>query len=174
MQKIDIWIVLQNILCIIIVGISAFSLIKLHPVFKISLFSIFNYKEERETGKPTGTNINIIPYKFRYFGIVFVLLLLINFPYFAQFEETFFREGTTNWGQGIFRSFIFGFTHCLVGVPLAAGAAISLAGIWFTYQYMQGGVELSTVHHTSYNMTIGVLLLIVTIVNTFGKKKVIN
>jgi hypothetical protein len=168
-QKIDVWIVLQNIVCIVIVVATSFWLMKLHPVFKFSLFSIFNYKKEKETGGVTGQNINVMPYKIRYFGIIFVLLLLLNFPYYAYLEETLFREGITNWQEGILWSCIFGFTHCLVGVPVAAGAALSLAGVWFTHQYMQGGVDLSTVHHTSYNMTIGVLLLVYTIISAFEK-----
>lgn len=48
----------------------------------------------------------------------------------------------------------FGLVHCLAGIPVFAGLALSLGGLWFTYQYFRGGVEASTVHHLTYNLLI--------------------
>lgn len=173
-RQINFFVVLENIALIAVVATTVYYLFKLHPVFKISIFSLFNYKEEKETGIPSGTNINIMPYKIKYFGIVFVLLLIMNVPYFANLEEQYFREGITNWQVGLLWSFIFGMVHCLVGVPIAAGFGISISGMWFTFQYMKGGIEASTVHHTTYNLILCLLLLFTTVSISFVKKKVLN
>ena len=69
-------------------------------------------------------------------------------------EEKWFRLGTESWQQGLYLSFLFGMVHCLVGIPVAAGMVISIAGLWFTHQYFIGGVELSALHHTTYNLII--------------------
>ncbi len=102
-----------------------------------------------------GTNLIIsagasVPY----FGILFVILLFFNLPRFARDEEETFREGTENWLQAIPRSLAFGFMHCIVGVPIAAGFALSLAGLWFTAEYFRGGVDRSTRVHAFYNMVL--------------------
>ena len=39
-----------------------------------------------------------------------------------------------------------------MGVPVCAGLALSLGGLWLTHQYFRGGVERSTLHPTAYNL----------------------
>lgn len=160
-SNITVWMVAQN-LAIIVVVISAFVVLtKVHPVFKWSWFSLFRTQEDEVAGRESeGTNINIMPMHIKYFGLVFALLLMANLPSFAMTEEKWFRAGTDNWLEGLYVSFLFGILHCLVGVPIGAGVAITLCGVWFTHQYFLGGIELSALHHTTYNLIfISVLFL---------------
>lgn len=143
MSSITWWIALQNLAVVVIVVSACVGLTKLHRIFKWSWLSLF---------KSDGTNINIVPIHIKYFGLVFALLLMVNLPSMAMAEEMWFRAGTDNWLNGLYISFIFGIVHCLVGVPIGAGVAITLGGLWFTYQYFLGGVELSALHHTTYNL----------------------
>ena len=47
---------------------------------------------------------------------------------------------TRTWLQGIYRSLVFGLAHLPMGIPLGAALALSIGGLWFTYQYFRGGV----------------------------------
>lgn len=159
-------IVFQNVLVIVVVIAVFVGLTEVAPFFKWSWFSLFS-REDPETGESTpqeGTNIHLIPSNVKYFGLVFLILFAINLPRYAHMEEEWFREGTISWGQGLFMSVLFGLAHCLVGVSIGTGLAISVAGLWFTHQYFVGGVDLSTVHHTTYNLIlISILFLFLTL-----------
>jgi hypothetical protein len=153
-SKISIFIVFQNLLVICAVIIAVFALTKVAPFLEWSWFSLFTQKNH-ETGeeKPhEGTNIHLIPASVKYFGLVFLVIFAANLPEYARMEEVMFREGTISWEHGLLMSLLFGMVHCIVGVPLAAGLAISIVGIWLTHQYFAGGIELSTIHHTAYNL----------------------
>jgi len=66
------------------------------------------------------------------------------------------------------RSLFFGFTHVVfAGVSIAAGIAISGAGMWLTYQYFQGGIELSSQYHFAYNLIVFTVILFYIIVEHF-------
>jgi hypothetical protein len=150
--------ILQNIIVIIFVVSIAIGLMLIHPIFKWSWFCLFKPKGGRK--EIEGANIVAIPAQVKWFGIFFTIILLLNLPYFAKFEEGVFREGTDNWREGIVWSIYFGMLHCYVGVPIGAGMALSIGGLWFTHQYFIGGTELSTLHHTTYNLIIISLLLV--------------
>ena len=165
-SSISISIVFQNLLVIVAVIAVFVGLTKVAPFLKWSWFSLFS-KEDPETGESTpqeGTNIHLIPSNVKYFGLAFLVLLAVNLPRYAHMEEEWFREGTISWEQGLLMSALFGLAHCLVGVPIGAGLAISVAGLWFTHQYFVGGVELSTIHHATYNLIlVSILFLFLTL-----------
>jgi hypothetical protein len=98
--------------------------------------------------------------RFPLFGLLFLVLFLINVPRLARYEEDQFRRGTKGWKQGALRSLHFGLVHCLIGVPIGAGLALGIGGLWFTYQYFKGGVRRSTMYHSVYNMILLVLLFV--------------
>ncbi len=113
-------------------------------------------------------NINVVPFQIKYFGVAFGLLFLLNLPYLASIEEKIFREGTGDWWDGTLRSLAFGLVHSLLaGVPIAAGIAISFAGLAFTHFYFEGGVSESTLYHTTYNLIIVSVILIGVVVKHF-------
>ncbi len=118
-------------------------------VLQFSWLTLLSTPEE----KVHGTNLIVaagssIPY----FGVIFLGLLFLNLPGMARAEEEMFREGTKSWKDGVPRSLAFGLMHCIVGVPVAAGLALMIPGLWFTREYFQGGVDRSTRVHAFYNM----------------------
>ena len=110
-----------------------------------------------------GKNMFAFGTEFKFFGVLFFLLLLLALPKLAILEEEIFREGTESWPDGILRSIIFGLTHIVVGVPLGAGLALIIGGLVFTRQYFKGGVRLAALTHFHYNVIWVILLLIITI-----------
>lgn len=110
-----------------------------------------------------GKNVLAFGDEVKFFGVLFFLLLLLALPKLAILEEESFREGTESWPEGIFRSIVFGLVHMIVGVPLGAGLAITIAGLVFTRQYFKGGVRLSALTHFHYNVIAVSILLIIAI-----------
>lgn len=156
-------IVIQNVTVVIAIAAICFGLLKAFPFLEWSWFSLFSRSDENtdQVAERSGINIHLLPAEVKYFGPVFLIILMLNLPHWAYMEEVWFRQDTISWGHGVYRSLVFGMVHCLVGVPLAAGLSISVCGLWFTYQYFLGGVELSTLHHTTYNLILVSLLFVV-------------
>ncbi len=114
-------------------------------------------------GQGHAINIGLMPVQIKYFGIAFLLLLAISVPGLARGEEMKYRRGTVGWKDGAARSVRFGLAHCVAGVPLYAGLALTVGGLWFTLQYFRGGVERSTLHHATYNWILLTGLLVVSL-----------
>ncbi len=108
-SRISVVMVIQNSLIIATVAVALFWLMKLHPFFRWSLFSLFS-------GDGQAVNINLLPMRVRYFGLVFVILLMINIPTIAVMEELIFRQGNKGCAQALFASLLFGLAHCLFGL----------------------------------------------------------
>lgn len=168
-----------QVLCLPFVVIAAERLHRLHPgIMGFGLFTIIKliFREPTEyddDGNPkmAGGNISLIGIDIKYIGIVMCLLLLTVIPWAAEMEEEWFRQGTTDWMDAIVRSLAFGFVHMVVGVPVFGAIVISGAGLFFSYMYFLGGIELSTQAHFQYNMIlITVLLLFVTVKSFFSKE----
>jgi len=98
-----------------------------------------------------------------YFGVVFLILLMLNLPRLAAAEEEEFRQGTKDWWHAIPRSLMFGMMHMVVGVPLWCGLALSIPGMWFTRQYFKGGISRSTMTHAAYNLMLASVLFVAVI-----------
>lgn len=98
-------------------------------------------------------NIFIVPATLPIVGLPFLVLLVLCLPMFAYREEMQYRAGTRNWRQGMIRSLRFGLAHSFwAGIPLYMGLALTIGGLWFTFQFFKGGVERSTRHHLAYNL----------------------
>lgn len=108
-------------------------------------------------------NIMFSGIEWKYYAMFFLPVLLFALPSLARYEEEDYREGTRNWAHGVRRSIKFGLIHLIALIPLGAALALSIGGLWFTYQYFKGGVERSTVYHSVYN-SIVVVILFVTVV----------
>lgn len=142
---------LLNIPVLGAVAVAAVMLLRVSPgVMGFSWLNLFGQR---------GANINTAAADIKYFGVAFVLLLMVSLPRLAESEENLFRQGTTSWADGIKRSLLFGLVHCLVGVPLGVGLALSIAGLFFTALYFRGGTKLSTQAHFQYNLIVCVILL---------------
>ena len=103
-------------------------------------------------GGPAGGNVLIEPLAYHWLALPFIALLFYLLPQLAMAEEQLFRRGTRNWVQGVYRSVAFGLAHLPMGIPLGAALALSIGGLWFTYQYFRGGVARSATHHLTYNV----------------------
>jgi hypothetical protein len=92
--------------------------------------------------------------------LVFVLMLLPALPLFAEAEERRFRAGAENWSPAkrVARAMQFGLVHCLIGIPIGVGLALSIGGGYFTWAYLRGGIPESTRAHLAYNMTVFVII----------------
>lgn len=107
---------------------------------------------------------------------IFLLMLMASMPFLVHSEEKTFRKGYHEWKEIIKQSFKFGFIHMIVGVPLAAGLALSGVGLFYAYKYkkeydrLEGfscrkrekeAVIISTAYHTVFNtLCVGALLII--------------
>lgn len=150
-----------NILVIAVTIATAFALLALFPALERSWLYLLP-----GTGGHAG-NLGLIPTQIKYFGIAFLLLFAVSIPDLARSEELRYRRGTKGWRQGLWRSLRFGLVHCVVGVPLYAGLALTVGGLWFTLQYFRGGVEGSTLHHATYNWILVSAALVVTTLWSF-------
>ena len=121
-------------------------------------FSWLNLLVTAKDDPNAGTNLMVAPAQIPWFGAIFGGLLAMNMPRLARREEEMFRRGTRDWKHAAPRSLHFGLIHMIVGVPLAAGLALSLAGLFFSWRYFAGGVRESSFYHTLHNYGILILL----------------
>ena len=66
---------------------------------------------------------------------IFFIALAFVLPFLARSEERSFRKGHDDWGSITKQSVKFGLIHCLVGVPLAAGIALIIPGLFYGLKY---------------------------------------
>ena len=115
-------------------------------------------------GDGTGQgNVLFFGLQWKYYAIAFLTVLFFALPSLARLEEEAYREGTVNWAQGLVRSIRFGLIHLIMLIPLGAALALSIGGLWFTYQYFKGGVERSTLYHSVYNSIIIAVIFVVVV-----------
>lgn len=111
----------------------------------------------------------------------FLAMLVPALPLFAEAEERRFRAGAERWStrRRVGRAVQFGMVHCLIGIPIGVGVALSIGGGYFTWAYLRGyrqgndllidaeaddrrrraqGVMESTRAHLAYNLTIFVVI----------------
>ena len=110
---------------------------------------------------------------------LFFIALAVGLPFLAKSEEEGFRKGVIEWGDITKKSIKFGLIHCLVGVPLAAGIALILSGLFYGLKYKRAfdvnvkvmgyrqaeeeAVMVSTTYHTMYNTIVVAILLYIAI-----------
>ncbi len=93
---------------------------------------------------------------------VFLTMLIPALPLFAESEERMFRLGAERWSNArrVRRALEFGLVHCLIGIPIGVGLALSIGGLYFTWAYLRGGVAESTRAHLGYNLTVFIFVAI--------------
>jgi len=144
---------LEDVGVLIAVAMTVTGLLQLHPLFGWWIGRLFG------SSKP-GFNVNLLPMFTRVLGPIYVVLLAFIVPQIAFVEEAIFRRGTNDWQDATVRSLLFGAIHMLVGVPVGAAIALAGVGMWLSYCYFQGGVDVSTVHHTTYDLIALSLVLV--------------
>jgi hypothetical protein len=101
-------------------------------------------------------NLNFVPVDYKLLRVPFFLLLYFNLPILAWIEEYIFRDGfsfypTQNWFDAVLRSIVFGFAHIIGGVRLRVAFPLTLAGLWFSFQYLNYGLDGAVLSHFVYN-----------------------
>lgn len=99
------------------------------------------------------------------------ILLLLAIPFIAEYEEIAFRKGREQWPKLIGQALIFGPLHIIAGIPMAAGIALILPGLWYGYRYrlavmapggdVDSAILEATREHAALNTVVVVYLLAV-------------
>lgn len=179
-REIQWWLFLPSLVAIFVTAAIGIGLYKLSPwLMGFGIPRVVAWVSAKEAGREfeanektdLAKNFNLIGTEIKYFGIFMCLLLFTAMPDIASTEERIFRRGLVGWQDALLWSFIFGMSHMLVGVPLAAGIALSCMGMYLSVLYLYGGLELSTLAHFQYNLILITLLMVSILVSTFAKKK---
>lgn len=102
---------------------------------------------------------------------LFGVLLLVSLPLLVEREEWVFRRGAERRSMRANAAFAvaFGAMHVLVGIPIGAGLALSIGGVYFTRVYLRAFRDTrsptealleSTRAHLGYNVVIVSLVLL--------------
>lgn len=108
--------------------------------------------------------------------LVFMVLVLLALPLFANAEERMFRMGAQHWsnGQRVVKVLQFGLIHALIGIPIGVALALSVGGAYFMAVYLRSYAVTgssteatleSTRAHTAYN---AVLIITVAVAVAVG------
>lgn len=136
----------------VLVGIS---LAKLHPIFKWWAGRLL----PRWRSKETPSNINFAPLKVPGIAQFYLVLLIFQLPVITWFEEWIFRYNLMSWKEAVLWSLLFGLSHLLIGVPLYGAIVISITGLWYSFIYFHEGLMAATIHHTTYDGLLALVLL---------------
>lgn len=112
-------------------------------------------------------------------GLIAVSLVYTAFvlamPFIALREERIFRAGHERWQAILARSFMFGLSHLIVGIPIIIAAVLSVPGFLLGIRYrsvfiraqeagmsredaIEAGVRSSTQDHSLYNLILITLI----------------
>lgn len=154
LRRIRPWMIIQNTLVLVFVVMVSMLLNSL-PVLGWGWWQLLDSSTEAggQNAIMASTSLPIV-------GPIFLVVLFFAMPRLAEYEEELFREGTANWKSGVKRSIVFGLVHCIMGVSIGVGLALSICGLWFTHQYFKGGVIRSTSYHAAWNLAIVSLVII--------------
>ena len=104
--------------------------------------------------------------------LVFIALVLLALPLFANAEERMFRMGAQGWStrQRVVKVLQFGLIHAIIGIPIGVALALSVGGAYFMAVYLRsfaltGSTTEATLEstraHTAYNALIIVTVAVV-------------
>jgi hypothetical protein len=107
---------------------------------------------------------------------VFVSLVLLALPLFANAEERMFRAGAQNWStkRRVWKTVQFGAIHAVIGIPIGVALALSVGGAYFMRAYLRafrrtGSTTAATLEstraHTAYNAVIIVVVVVAVLVD---------
>ena len=97
--------------------------------------------------------------------LIFIALVLLALPLFANAEERMFRMGAQLWStrQRVIKVLQFGLIHAVIGIPIGVALALSVGGAYFMAVYLRsyaltGSTNEATLEstraHTAYNALI--------------------
>ena len=71
--------------------------------------------------------------------LIFIALVLLALPLFANAEERMFRMGAQLWStrQRVIKVLQFGLIHAVIGIPIGVALALSVGGAYFMAVYLR-------------------------------------
>ena len=104
--------------------------------------------------------------------LVFIALVVLALPLFANAEERMFRMDAQGWStrQRVVKVLQFGLIHAIIGIPIGVALALSVGGAYFMAVYLRsfaltGSTTEATLEstraHTAYNALIIVSVAVV-------------
>ncbi|MGZ4679983.1 MAG: hypothetical protein ACXV4D_07425 [Ilumatobacteraceae bacterium] len=108
--------------------------------------------------------------------LVFMFLVVLALPLFANAEERMFRSGAQRWSKRrrVLKVVQFGAIHAVIGIPIGVALALSVGGAYFMAVYLRAyavsrsGHEAtleSTRAHTAYNALIIVTVAVAVVID---------
>jgi cytochrome b561 len=102
--------------------------------------------------------------------VVFMTLVVLALPLFANGEERMFRTGAQRWTtrRRVAKVVQFGLIHAIIGIPIGVALALSVGGAYFMAVYLHAyaltgspteATLESTRAHTAYNALIIVVVV---------------
>ncbi len=127
------WMVPAGLAHLVAVGATAVLLLTLVPPLRYGWWSLIGGSGNVLLGQ-TGNSGTL----WRLVGIVLPLILVVVVPWLAHLEESTFRAGSEN--RSVPRRLAvqlgFGLIHCMAGVPLAVGIALTISGLYYERVYL--------------------------------------
>lgn len=104
--------------------------------------------------------------------LIFMALVVLALPLFANAEERMFRMGAQHWStrKRVVKVVQFGLIHAVIGIPIGVALALSVGGAYFMRVYLRsyarnGSTREATLEstraHTAYNALIIVSVVVV-------------
>jgi hypothetical protein len=108
--------------------------------------------------------------------LVFMTLVLVALPLFANAEERMFRMGAQWWStrRRVLKVVQFGLVHAVIGIPIGVALALSVGGAYFMLVYLRAyrrtssttaATLESTRAHTAYNAVIIVTVAVAVVLD---------
>ena len=127
------WMVPAGLAHLVAVGAAAVLLLTLVPPLRYGWWSLIGGSGNVLLGQ-TGNSGTL----WRLVGIALPLILVVVVPWLAHLEESTFRAGSEN--RSVPRRLAvqlgFGLIHCMAGVPLAVGIALTISGLYYERVYL--------------------------------------
>ena len=127
------WMVPAGLAHLVTVGATAVLLQILIPPLRYGWWSLIGGSGNVLVGQTSNSGT-----LWRLVGIALPLSLVVLVPWLAHLEESAFRAGSEN--RSVPRRLAvqlgFGLIHCVVGVPLAVGIALTISGLYYERVYL--------------------------------------
>lgn len=150
------------------------------PGFNYGWMHLFAERGGNVFVTPLGTGMKSDIGWVRLLPVLFIGALIFVMPFIVHMEEKIFRHHVVAWPRIIRRSLVFGPIHCIAGVPIAAGIALIISGLFYGYQYRRSfyrsvgqlgfvgahdeALMASTAYHTMWNTLVCGILFVAALV----------
>ena len=104
-------------------------------------------------------HFNFAAMRVKWLWVPFLVLLILNVPVLAAFEEIIFRNGKAGIPTIVLWSFLFAVVHFVAGYRVVSVPFIFIIGLWLGAHYVNGGLHEAVIHHVAMNL-IGMFVML--------------